>query len=867
MSTSHPILNWFRLRPWAVYALIFVALLLVHLVIFREVVFAIPEILRGEAVVVRDELIPFFDFNTQFWPESTAGLTSSEEVRVVYSFWTSWVRHYAVLPFALVILNAISAFILFYAFYRVSRYFSNNRMLLAMLVSGLAAFLIHFILLYAKFTHFYTLVFGFSLFALAISLVLEQLFFKRDLSKLNIVLVSLLVLLNPAIHYHVIFYFIFAFFLLLHCIVNVVLNRAHARFYMIRNIMYFAIVTAASLIPYAAFIFIAGGSGAADASTNIPANYWMIYYSSVALTSLFALDTAAPIDMFRYGSYFIPSPRVGTMVVLFLISSLFIARQWKVLHIGKRIFLTILASALLLSTWMAMGYTTSFSFHAVVGSIALFLIDQANIVSQLAGQAIVTFVNILRFPHRFQFMFYYIAGILLSIALLWLFDRVRKKRGAVVAVIATVVLALSPLFAARDYFMVLTSGNFAEFMHPYKVSPDLKQIRSQLSGTQDNLVFIMPSLESGRDIHSEGKAYNFIDKFLIYYLNQPTLYYGTGGNPEHKVISYAVYRAIEDSQPWWDEVLVNSLGITHILQPKQTSERPVGLSYMPGIDRAIAERLGESQLFRKTFDGQDFALYEANPQQSDKNTLMDMHWRDLTEYLTNNSVEGRLYFPMQLSEFTAAGNTTLRTDSVERSYYDLYVARHRAETFHPNMVQLTFSEQLIASSNFTVSALSMSKLNNKYDQYNYLGERMPSLLNTLTSQFIAVPAGNQGVTIDTKATQEGTYRLLIHAASKAESLVGAVNNQGVVFEKIADDRSKTQEYIDMSYYYVDVTLQEGANTIVLHNPGEEALVVESLTRMSPGDIPSDFSSPINQAGIRITPADEPQAYNVEMEAQ
>ena len=865
MPAKFVVLNWFRQHKWAVYALIFAVLLIIHTLIFREALGAIPDIMRGDAVIVRDELVPFFDFNTQFWPESTAGLTSSEEVRVIYSFWTSWVRYYWVLPFALVLLNAISAFVLFYAFYRIGRYFALQRPLAVMFMAALSSFLIHFILLYAKITHFYTLIFGFALFALAMSLMLEQLFFKRDISWRNVVQVTLLVLLNPAIHYHVIFYFIFAFFVLLHCVVNVILNRKYAGFYFKRNFIYTAIVTGGSLIPYGAFIYITSG-GASDVSTNIPSNFWMIYYSSVPLTSLFALDTAAPIDMFRYGSYFVPSPRVATMLVISLIVSLFVAKQWRVLHIGKRIFLLILMTALLLSTWMAMGYTTGFSFHAVVGWMALSLIGQANIVAHMIGQGMLTFVNILRYPHRFQFIFYYLAGVMLVVALLWLFDKIHHKRQLPIAACVVVLVAMSPILLAKDYLSVLVSGNFAAFLHPYPISPDLKQIRSQLAQTKDPLVFILPSLESGRDINVGDQKFNFIDKFMIYYLNSPTLYYGTGGKPDHKAISYAVYRSIEDAQPWWDDILVNSLGITHLLVPTQTSARDVGLSYMPNIDLAIAERLSDSPLFQKTHDGADYALYEATQRSTTQHTLLDMQWHQLSEQLASTPAEGRLYFPMQLRALTREHQeTNLLTTSPERSFYNLYATRNPAATFYPSSAQLAFSEELIASSNFTVSALSMSKLNNKYDDYNYIGERMPSLLNTLTAQFVGVPAGNAGITVSAEAPQDGTYRLLLHAASQAQTIIGAVDNRGVVFEKLADD-SQQQDYIDMSYYYTDIELPQGASNITLHNPGNHALVAESLTLLPMADLPRDFTQNINKAGIRLEQSDQAHIYKVKMEA-
>ncbi len=60
-----------------------------------------PSVLRGDAVIVGDELVPFFNVNSQLL-EQAAGefnqLTQGFEFRVRYSFLTTWLRHYHVLP-------------------------------------------------------------------------------------------------------------------------------------------------------------------------------------------------------------------------------------------------------------------------------------------------------------------------------------------------------------------------------------------------------------------------------------------------------------------------------------------------------------------------------------------------------------------------------------------------------------------------------------------------------------------------------------------------------------------------------------------------------------------------------------------------
>ncbi|MHA4875092.1 hypothetical protein, partial [Enterococcus faecium] len=76
------------------------------LVIFRDVLFAIPSVLRGDAVIAGDELVPFFNWHSQLLDQAAGQfneLVNGYEFRVRYAFLTTWLRYYAVLPFAILI--------------------------------------------------------------------------------------------------------------------------------------------------------------------------------------------------------------------------------------------------------------------------------------------------------------------------------------------------------------------------------------------------------------------------------------------------------------------------------------------------------------------------------------------------------------------------------------------------------------------------------------------------------------------------------------------------------------------------------------------------------------------------------------------
>jgi hypothetical protein len=859
---------WLRERPHFVYAIVFIFFLLLHSFIFRDVIAAIPDIVSGDASIVREELVPFFDFGKQFWSDNTSELTGSDEIRVNYSFWTSWVRYNGVLPFALVLLNAISATILFHAFYMVGRRFFASRRLVVVLASLLAAFLIHFILLYSKVTHFYTLIFGFSMFAWSLSLVLEQLFFAKNLQKRNIILVSLVVLLNPAIHYHIMFYFTFALLVLLQLGFVYVLHRSSIKTYLKKNFAYIGIVTAASLVPYVIYIMITTGSSASSVSVDIPVNYWMIYYSSLALPSLLSLDTAAQIDMFRYGAYIIPSPRIVGMMALFVIISIFLMRQWTRIQLAKRVFLLILFIAMLLSMWMAWGYSEDniFSFHKLVGAVAMWLIEQGNVVAQLLGKGVAVFINVLRFPHRFQFIYFYLIGLLLVVGLVWIYEKLRQKRSALVAASLIVLLALTPVLMARDYFSVLTSGNFANFLEPYYISNDLKNIRRDLAKQDNDKVMILPSLENGRDVIADGKRYGFIDKFLIYYLNQPTLYYGTGGDPKSKLAAYMIYRAINDGENWWDEVLVNNLHVTHVVAAKHSKVREVGYAYMSGVDAKILAALDKSDKLEKVHDGPDFALYKTVTPPSDQQVMLDVGWDNLARRLEDETSGQSVTFPLQLSELMKRGTETLQlvTDSPERSFYNIYGASGKSKTFYPDATQLAFSKDFVASSIYTNSALSLETLDQANDNYNYTKERIPNFLNFLYPQFIGVAPSKKQLTAQISVPETGKYRLLLHGASREDRIIGAVDDEGILMEKVSDDRGKHRDYVDMTYFYVDVELEKGTHQMVMHNPGGSGLIGESLQLIPNDQIPGDFHN-VKSSDIQITQGEKEGRYDVTLQ--
>src|SRR5687768_11307652 len=110
----------------------FLVFLVLHIVIFRSVIFNIIDIWSGDKIVAAEELIPIFDFKSQYLDQLREGyspLTDNYELRIRYSALTTWVRHHNILPVALVVMNALSAWVLsIAAFLLVRQFFPQGRM-------------------------------------------------------------------------------------------------------------------------------------------------------------------------------------------------------------------------------------------------------------------------------------------------------------------------------------------------------------------------------------------------------------------------------------------------------------------------------------------------------------------------------------------------------------------------------------------------------------------------------------------------------------------------------------------------------------------------------------------------------------------
>ncbi|MEN9523981.1 MAG: hypothetical protein RL536_50, partial [Candidatus Parcubacteria bacterium] len=182
---------------------------------FRNVIASIPLVLSGEAVINGDELVPFFNPDSQLIDQAAGKfnqLTNGYEFRVRYSILTTWLRYYKVLPFAIVLVVPGVAYLsyLFVALL-LKRILPQYKPEAIYQLTAAPVLMIFIIMAYAKITHFYTLILGFSLCLVSITLMTYGLIFPQKNPYKPILAACVITLFNPAVHYLILFALYMAF--------------------------------------------------------------------------------------------------------------------------------------------------------------------------------------------------------------------------------------------------------------------------------------------------------------------------------------------------------------------------------------------------------------------------------------------------------------------------------------------------------------------------------------------------------------------------------------------------------------------------------------------------------------------------------
>ncbi|HET9944705.1 MAG TPA: hypothetical protein VFR56_03565, partial [Actinomycetes bacterium] len=326
------------------------------LVIFRHVLTAIPSVLHGQAVIAGDELVPFFNPTSQLLDQAAGkfnSLTNGYEFRVRYAFLTTWLRYYKVLPFAILLVIPSIFWLTYLTTARfMERVFTTLSAESIYLATAFPVGLTYMIMTYAKVTHFYTLILGLMMMTISCLWMLYALLFAGRKWRRYMVLSSVVTLLNPAVHYLILFTLFFAITVVTLFLGEVArwirlggplrshripghLLRLVTRRGRRRKLRYLwrrwwdstlgrcvvagGIFLAVALVPYALFVKFISLRGVPNLSETVPGDYYFIRDASVSWLHIISWDLAGITDKIMFGDYLAKVPRYPNLVYSLLL--------------------------------------------------------------------------------------------------------------------------------------------------------------------------------------------------------------------------------------------------------------------------------------------------------------------------------------------------------------------------------------------------------------------------------------------------------------------------------------------------------------------------------------------------------------------
>ncbi len=645
---------------------------------FRHMIANIPLVLNGTAVINGDELVPFFNPNSQLIDQAAGKfnqLTNGYEFRVRYSILTTWLRYYKVLPFALVLVVPGVTYLsyLFVALLLV-RILPQYKPEAIYQITAAPVLMIFIIMAYAKITHFYTLILGFSLCLVSITLMTYGLIFPQKNPYKPILAACVITLFNPAVHYLILFALYMAFAVLTLVVMdgiswfkdgswrNVYRPRTWWRGFKIlkkdwrmlfvevrfwRCVGAFAMLGLGTLLPYALFVKFYALRGVPNLSETVPGDFYFIQDASISLGHVLAFDMAGIMDKEFTGDYLAKVPRYSNLVYSFLLFvPLFFKRvREEVFNTDElKAFKNVMYVVTIFTMWATLGYSGPSwlpTFHRTMAFISNIANGMQSGIGDLVVKLMGTIVQVLRFPHRFELVTLMVATILISIALIWLHDtfmkkgygeavwvwtgkrisegkgRSKRKQAAVkkeagrFIPLMIVLLFMVPIFSNESYRIVFSSGDFNEFLTPYPVGP-LKEVKEALLQLPPGKVVVLPPTETAKVIVDiNGVEHKFIDKFHIYYLDLPSYYYGLTGDSDNKHEFFLMLRALYYQQPWWINI-ARDLNLKYIVVNKELVANTVGgQEYLREVERILIPELDSREGYvKKLMENESYVLYE-----------------------------------------------------------------------------------------------------------------------------------------------------------------------------------------------------------------------------------------------------------------
>lgn len=813
------------------YTLIFVVFSLFMLFTFRGTVDEIPQLIGGERFIAFDELIPIFDLKTQFSDQIINGfspLTNTNEIRVRYSALTTWTRYSPIILFSLIFVNAISYLIFVHSSKRIldlalkKKQFTDSE---KKLIAAVAMFPLFIILLYAKITHYYTLIFGLALFYWSLVETLS-LFLEKNINKKRLVLLTLVVLLNPAVHYHVLYYLFGGIFWLSLAIRYFVLKLSRNDFQ--RKTLALAAVFIISLAGYGLFLFSLDNVYTDDNLNSVaPVNLSVIRNASPSLQHILSLDMYSPIDNFYYQQYLPPVANLHNSVLLFISFAPFVlfpiyrqvvGRNLKVTEPYKYIYLLNLFVSLL-CIYMALGLNSEVTVYSLISNNANSGVFN-NAFGSLFMKFAETFVQVIRFPHRFQLVYLCSLAInlTLSIAMLYL---LLKKVNNQVTLSKYTVIGVKVFLSCFVMFLPLinpavaqtfVSGNWNGLFEPFKIE-GAKEIRNLVKDNEK--VFYAPYLEFNNYITEEGDKHKFIDKFWLYLVNKPGSYYGLGGDLINKLNAFLFYRATLYEDKWWVKLLQDA-GFKYFVLIKNTQ------SNLFDTDRSIDRIVKDNTEIKKIYESENFVLYELEKINPENELVTVLNWPTFIKLMNENSVVNKRKFNYQFNVIgQKLDNKSIMTDDPEGAKYYYEVIENPGNISTISASKLTFLNDVYPASSFLASTLSPFSILNEEENFNKIGMAFPSVILKGNAQFTAIK-GKFKTNISLNIKKECTLLINSVASKNQIKLTLKKDNKFVADDILNIEGSKDR---DSKFTKTDIKITPGKYDLEFDKQDDGAFVL------------------------------------------
>ena len=861
-----------------------IVLVLYHLLAiycFRGVWSNIPDIWAGKEVINGDELVPFFNWNSQLLDQAAGKfneITHGYEFRVRYAFLTTWFRYFKILPIAIVlVIPQIIYWSYLMAAWLLTRILPQYKATTIYTIAVGPALAIYTVMVYAKITHFYTLILGFSLYFVAAMCMLYGLVFEQKNPFKPIAVACVITLFNPAVHYLVLFglFMAIAAGTLMGIEIAIAIKKGglkyivrprdwlrgvrhvkqnlkhlifHNRFW--RIIGAFGLFIVVTLIPYGLMVKFVFLAGVPNLSETVPADYYFIKDASISLDHVLAYDMAGIMDKELTGDYLAKEPRMPNFAYsVLLFAPLLVKRARNDLFSTEsmRRFGAVLYVCTIFSIWATLGYTGAEgapTFHRTIALVSNLANGLQSSVGDLIVKLMSTITQVLRFPHRFQLIMLMMSCIILPMSVVWMHGVLsewwRAKREALGRTgdsrllwrmpLLAAMLSVIPMWSIPEYRQVLSSGDMHHFLRPYPLGP-LTEVKRILQGLPKGKTVVLPPTETAKAVLDiEGYEHKFIDKFHAYYLDLPSYYYGLTGDSNNKHNFFLLLRAMYYEQPWWINIARN-LEIKYIVVNKELVANGVGgQEYLRGVERIIIPEIDRrSDYLKKLFENESYVIYEFTdlPAAERVPLFLSVDWSTYIRILTKNLQLTRHYqlrHTMMLGELEKFDQLVVVTNDAHDTMLDLYSKAH-AETnyFKPTTTIMAFNPDLISSAYYLSPMFRLYQFfsDSKWNRLNLL---TPGLWGTLNGGFIGVPKPAQ-VRIDMKLEEGGEYRLLMRGvASVNEIQLSSKSIAAAQWITLRADPSKLSVYDKRTVF----TPEKKPLDLDLYSPSD-------LGRMIPGD--------------------------------